>query len=71
MRSQEFSEQRSPTIRGKRLRAREYALNSDEAFLLRVRPEFAGEELHDAEISRLVGIYRSTKKKVFRFPKAA
>jgi hypothetical protein len=67
IRTREFAEQRDPTVRGKRLRARIYALDEDQAMELRTTPEFAGEELTDPEISRLVGIYRTTVTRVLRF----
>jgi hypothetical protein len=62
----ELVAQRSPTERGRRLRARLYALDGDEAMALRLLPEFAGEELTDPEISRLIGIYRSKHTRILR-----
>jgi hypothetical protein len=58
VRTKEIHDQRDSTMRGRRLRARIYALDEDQAMELRLTPEFAGEELTDPEISRLVGIYR-------------
>lgn len=67
VRTKESADQRDPTMRGRRLRARIYALDEDKAMELRLTPAFAGEELTDPEISRLIGIYRSTHAKVWRF----
>lgn len=67
IRTKEIADQRDSTMRGRRLRARIYALDEELAMQLRVTPAFAGEELTDPEISRLIGIYRSTHAKVWRF----
>jgi hypothetical protein len=67
VRAQEIAAQNSPTERGRRLRARFYALDSEQASALRLMPEFAGEELHDPEISRLIGIYRAKLPRVLKF----
>jgi hypothetical protein len=60
-RSARFIDARSPASR------RVYALDEDQAWELRLTPEFAGEELTDPEISRLIGIYRSKLTRVLRF----
>jgi hypothetical protein len=68
VRTLEIVTQRDPCHRGKRLRARIYARNDDEAFALRLLPEFMHEELTDPEISRLIGCYRESQPKLFRLP---